>query len=104
VGSDVESPVTYAILSGPTHGALGTLNINSGAVTYSPSTNYTGPDTFTFTVSDGSLLATGTVSIVVTPVNDGPFANNQNVTTLKTLPRTWCWWAAMLRARLLTRS
>jgi hypothetical protein len=81
VGSDVESAVTYAILSGPANGSLGTLNVNSGAVTYTPSTNYNGADSFTFTVSDGSLLATGTVFITVVPVNDAPIANNQNVTT-----------------------
>jgi uncharacterized repeat protein (TIGR01451 family) len=81
VGSDLESPVTFAVLSGPTHGSLGTLNVNSGAVSYTPNTNYNGADSFTFTVSDGSLLATGTVSIAITPVNDAPIANNQNVTT-----------------------
>src|SRR5438132_1244951 len=80
-GSDVEGPVTFAILSAPTNGVLSLLNTNTGAVTYTPATNYNGPDSFTFTVSDGSLLATGLVSITVTPVNDAPVANNQNVTT-----------------------
>src|SRR5206468_2185136 len=81
IGSDVESPVTFDILSAPTNGALSLLNTNTGAVTYTPNTNYNGPDSFAFTVSDGSLLATGTVSIAVTPVNDAAVANNQNVTT-----------------------
>src|SRR6185436_11920416 len=40
VGTDIESAVTYAILSGPTQGTLGTLNINTGGVTYTPATNY----------------------------------------------------------------
>src|SRR5207249_3417936 len=80
-GSDVEGPITFAILSGPTNGVLSLLNTNTGAVTYTPNTNYNGPDSFAFTVSDGSLLATGTVSITVTPVNDPPIANNQSVTT-----------------------
>ena len=38
--------------------------------------NSVGPDSFTFTVFDGSLYATGTVSITVTPVNDAPTAVN----------------------------
>src|SRR5439155_140040 len=42
---------------------------------------YNGSDTFTFTVFDGSLRSTGTVSIIVTPVNDAPVANSQSVTT-----------------------
>src|SRR5207247_477977 len=79
--SDVAGPVTVTILSAPTNGVLSLLNTNTGAVTYTPNTNYNGPDSFTFTVSDGSLLATGLVSIAVTPVNDAPVANNQSVTT-----------------------
>ena len=70
-GSDVESTnLSYALLNSPTHGTLGTLNTNTGAVTYSPSNNFNGADSFTFTVFDGALYATGTVSITVSPVND----------------------------------
>jgi hypothetical protein len=83
VGSDIDSSVTYAILVGPTNGALSGFNTNTGAITYSPAPDYNGPDAFRFTVSDGSLIATGSVFITVTPVNDGPTANNQNVTTLE---------------------
>jgi uncharacterized repeat protein (TIGR01451 family) len=81
-GTDVDSTnLTYAILSGPTNGVLGTLNTNTGAVTYTPNTNYNGGDSFTFTVFDGSLYATGTVTLTVTPVNDAPVANDQSVST-----------------------
>ncbi|HEY6170224.1 MAG TPA: tandem-95 repeat protein, partial [Verrucomicrobiae bacterium] len=81
-GSDVDNAsLTYAVLAGPSHGSLGAMNSASGAVTYTPASNYAGPDSFTFTVSDGSLLATGTVSITVSPINDAPVANNQSVTT-----------------------
>ena len=81
-GTDVDSTnLTYAILSGPTNGVLGTLNPNTGAVTYTPNTNYNGGDGFTFTVFDGSLYATGTVALTVTPVNDAPVANDQSVST-----------------------
>jgi len=81
-GTDVDSTnLVYAILVGPTNGTLGVLNTNSGLVSYLGATNYDGGDSFTFTVFDGSLYATGTVSIVVTPVNDAPVANAQSVTT-----------------------
>src|SRR5205823_1715630 len=81
-GSDVDSTnLTYAILAGPTNGAISGLNTNTGALLYTPATNYNGADSFTFTVFDGSLYATGTVSITVTPVNDAPVANDQSVTT-----------------------
>jgi hypothetical protein len=81
LGSDAEGAVTLAILTAPTNGVLGVLvvlNTNSGAVTYTPNTNFFGSETFFFTVSDGSLLATGLVSITVTAVNDAPVANDDN--------------------------
>jgi hypothetical protein len=81
-GTDVDSTnLTFAILVGPTNGAISGFNASSGALLYTPATNYNGPDSFTFTVSDGSLQATGHVSITVTPVNDAPIANDQNVVT-----------------------
>jgi VCBS repeat-containing protein len=83
-GSDVDSPVlTYAILAGPTNGTLSLLDTNTGAVTYTPTTNYDGPDAFTFTVSDGSLSATGLVSLIMTPVNDAPVAVNDSFSMFK---------------------
>ncbi|MBI2924744.1 MAG: tandem-95 repeat protein [Verrucomicrobia bacterium] len=70
-GSDVEgSALTYSVVTQPTKGTL------SGTVpnlTYKPSLNYNGSDSFTFKVYDGSLYSTeATVSISVTAVNDAP--------------------------------
>jgi len=82
-GSDVEgTPVTFVLVSGPSSGSLSGFNTNTGALTYTPATNYNGADSLTFRVSDGTnLSAVATVSITVTPVNDTPLANNQSVTT-----------------------
>src|SRR5206468_2982326 len=83
-GSDVDSPVlTFAVLAGPTNGTLSLLDTNTGALTYTPATNYNGPDAFTFTVSDGSLYATGLVSLTVTPVNDAPVAVDDSFSLFK---------------------
>ncbi|NOS70731.1 MAG: tandem-95 repeat protein, partial [Verrucomicrobia bacterium] len=52
----------------------GVLNLNSdGSFSYTPNTNYNGPDNFQFRVSDGTTN-TGllTASITVLPVNDEP--------------------------------
>ncbi|HPF80279.1 ExeM/NucH family extracellular endonuclease [Nostocoides australiense] len=70
-GSDPESdPLTYTVTSGPSHG---TLSGTAPDLTYTPDPNYNGPDSFTFTVSDGeSTSAPATVSINVTAVNDAP--------------------------------
>ena len=78
--SDVDGdPLTYSILSGPSHGAL----TGTGAArTYTPDANYSGPDSFIFTVNDGTLDSnTATVSIAVTPLNDPPVAGSQSVDT-----------------------
>jgi VCBS repeat-containing protein len=85
--SDVDGTnLTFSIISSPANGSLGTLNTNTGAVTYAPNTNYVGADSFTFSVFDGALHATGTVSVTVTPLNDAPLANSQSVTNLEDTP------------------
>ncbi len=60
-----------------TQGAQGTVAIVGGtSVTYTPSANYFGPDSFTYTISDGNGgSATGTVNVTVNNVNDPPVAS-----------------------------
>ena len=58
--------VTYAIAQHPAHGSLSVVDPDTGEVTYSPTANYRGADSFKFTASDGALYATGTVSITIT--------------------------------------
>lgn len=70
-------PLTYAVLTPPSHGALSGTAPN---LTYTPAANYNGADAFTFRAHDGSLnSAPATVSITVTPVNDAPLALPQSV-------------------------
>ena len=58
-----------------TRPAHGTLSGTAPNLTYTPAANYNGPDSFTFTVNDGTVdSAAATVSITVTPVNDAPVA------------------------------
>jgi VCBS repeat-containing protein len=72
--TDVDSdPLTWTVGT-PGHGALSGTAPN---LTYTPSANYYGPDSFTFHVNDGkvdSLVAT--VSITVATVNDGPVVSD----------------------------
>ncbi len=71
VASDVEgSPLTYRLVTPPTHGTLGT--INGSKVLYTPAANYTGPDSFTFTANDGtsdSNVATVSITVLTPPVS-----------------------------------
>jgi hypothetical protein len=79
-GTDVEgSGLVFAIVQSPQHGFLEGTPPN---LTYVPSNNFNGTDTFTFRVNDGGLdSAPATVSIAVLPINDRPLADAQTVAT-----------------------
>ncbi len=79
-GSDPDgNPLTFSVTSAPSQG---TLSGTAPNLTYTPSANFNGSDSFTFIVNDGRVDSTpATVSITVTPVNDQPVANSQSVTT-----------------------
>ncbi|MBL0210699.1 MAG: tandem-95 repeat protein [Holophagaceae bacterium] len=74
-GSDPEgSALAFTVVTNPTHGALAGTVPN---LTYTPSANYSGPDSFTFKVNDGALDSLPvTISLTVNPVNDAPIAGN----------------------------
>jgi predicted extracellular nuclease len=64
--------LTYTVVDSPAHGVLSGTAPN---LTYTPVLDFNGTDSFTFTVSDGTLTSlAATVAITVTPVNDSPVA------------------------------
>ncbi|HHK60445.1 MAG TPA: cadherin repeat domain-containing protein [Desulfobacterales bacterium] len=66
--------LTFAVSGQPAHGAL-SLDAATGAFTYTPDADFSGADTFSFTVSDGEAVSTpATVEITVNEVNDPPVA------------------------------
>ena len=75
---------TFGIGNQPSHGTL------SGAgptFTYTPASNYSGPDSLTFRAVQGTLAsAFATVSLTVTAVNDAPAATPLTVTTPQVTP------------------
>jgi hypothetical protein len=84
-GSDDDGDVIFfSIVDHPQHGELSELNPLSGTVTYHPSRDYHGKDSFSFKVNDGrSDSDTANVDMTVIPVNDAPVAASGEIKTRK---------------------
>ncbi|WP_083609960.1 cadherin-like domain-containing protein [Neptunomonas phycophila] len=82
LGNDTDvdgDPLTITAVSNPSHGTV-TLNPD-GTVSFTPDPDYNGPATFDYTVSDGNGGEdTATVTVVFSPVNDGPDAVDDSFT------------------------
>ena len=81
---DVDNqPVSNAVLTVIAVGAAGhgSTAFMSGGVAYSPASNYYGPDSLTYTITDPTgLQSSATVNITVTNANDAPSALNDGKT------------------------
>jgi hypothetical protein len=66
------SQATVNIVTGPAHGSVSVSP--AGVVTYTPGANYSGSDSFTYTVTDagGAVSAPATVALTVIAVADPP--------------------------------
>ena len=84
-GTDADpDTLTFTIVNPPTNGTLtGTIP----NLTYTPALNFSGSDSFTFKVNDGTVDSpASTVSITVTPQNDPPVATLAFPDTLQIRP------------------
>ena len=84
-GSDPDGdPLTFMIVLPPASGILGG---NPPNLTYTPSQNYNGLDSFIFVANDGYINSDpAKVDIEVIPVNDEPIADPQSLTTPEDTP------------------
>lgn len=75
-------PSSVVIVTPPLNGSA-VVNPATGVITYTPNLDYNGPDSFTYRVRDDKdqLSNVATVSITVTPENDGPVARPDNALT-----------------------
>ena len=75
-------PLTFTIVDGAASGTVTITDAVTGAYTYAPDANYSGPDSFTFRANDGTVDSnTATVTIVVTPDDDAPVAQDGTLVT-----------------------
>jgi len=73
--------LSIASVTMPSHG---TIALNAGTLTYTPSAGYLGSDTFNYTVSDGhEHTSTAAVTLNVSNTNGLPVAQNDTVTVLQ---------------------
>jgi hypothetical protein len=101
--TDEDVPVTVAVLANDsdpdgdplaiqsvTQGANGSTAINpDGTVTYSPTADFNGSDSFTYTISDGNSGSDqAAVAITVNAVNDDPVAADDHAGTPEDTPIT----------------
>ena len=93
-GTDPDGdPLTFAIVTGPSTGLLSgitneTCDSNTPSsctadVTYTPTADSTGPDSFTYSVDDGSSSDAATITISVDAVNHAPTGTDKTVATLE---------------------
>jgi len=68
-----------------TNPANGTVNVVGNQIVYTPDAGFVGTETFTYTISDGALTDTATVTVQVTDPNGGgnqpPVAVDDTITT-----------------------
>lgn len=86
-GFDLDSDLlTYTITSSTTNGTLTNCIASNGdlSCTYQPNANFTGSDSFSYSIYDGEdyALSNAQVFITINPINDAPtMLANQNLTT-----------------------
>jgi len=67
-------PLNAVLLSGPSHGSLGTAGLNEdGSFTYTPSAGFAGLDSFTYAANDG-MQNGNTATVVIDVTNAAPVA------------------------------
>lgn len=80
-GSDEDGDALTFSYTQPAHG---TVRGVAPDLIYTPSSNFNGKDSFTYTVNDGKVdSAQATMTIAVTAVNDAPVAHDQSISVGK---------------------
>jgi len=78
-------PATVMVASAPANGGT-SVNLTTGAITYTPNADFNGSDAFTYQVCDDGTptpveCASATVTITVNSVNDAPIVDDDSAST-----------------------
>jgi VCBS repeat-containing protein len=85
--TDANGDALKAVLvTGPAHGSL-ILNAD-GSFTYTPTHNYTGPDSFTYRANDGLLSSNNVATVSLTVSDRAPVAADDAYSTYENAPLT----------------
>ncbi len=71
-GDENGDSLTIASITTPDHGGALSISTSTLYLVYTPAPNFFGLETFSYTVSDGDLTDTATVSVHITAINDAP--------------------------------
>ena len=77
-------PTSVAIVAAASHGTT-SVNPTTGAVTYTPAANYTGPDSFTYKIKDNRGADSNVATVAIT-INAPPLATNDSTITNQNTP------------------
>jgi hypothetical protein len=89
LGNDSDPDGHPLTVSGVIDGTNGSVTNNGTDVTYTPNLDWSGTDTFMYTVSDGNGgSASASVTVTVTPVNDDPQGQTDATSTPEDTPIT----------------
>jgi hypothetical protein len=83
--------LTFSIVSGPSHGSLGTItsiDASSASVIYTPNSSFCGQDSFTYKVNDG-VRDSDPATVTIDVGDPSPVANCQDVMTGLNTPVTF---------------
>src|SRR4029079_8420078 len=72
--TDIDGPSLSITSSSVASGGGSVVDNHNGTFTYTPAANYSGPVSFNYTASDGSLTSSSTASLTLAAVNDAPVA------------------------------
>ena len=73
IGNDTNPPGAQPLtITGVSNPLNGTVTLNAGVITFTPSANFSGQASFTYTISNGVGTDTGIVTLDVAPVADAP--------------------------------